>query len=579
MRRLALPWSAACLSLVLAAASASAAPQPAVESAPAAQRSAAREQDLAQAVAEGRAALAAGRLAEARTAFERAAELDRGGIESRFWLSRLEIAEGEHEALLSKLSRLRREGKAGPDEAYLQALALEALASEALARGASGVGLMLEDAFNALEPVSKADNPRYRDAHLPLARVARQLGRHPAGEAAARRALALEPNSIEAAGLLGRALLGQVAALGNSEADAARRAPLCAEAVSAFESALALLGADPSEPSQRQIAADLCYQLGNAHAFAQDQGRAEGAYARAIGLDPSLVDFAALRGTLGDERFVAACRDGSAQFVARYGEQDPRDATTQWWLGFALWGQGQPDQRASATAAFESALAKYPAYLNSLYYLTQLAYDEQQYERASEHLLDYFQRSPEGLAQMLGDDRDLLRVEFLVGAAVNAGRLDRAAALTRVLCAARPETSRFWNNLGLFQRDEGDQRMAKLKAEDPAEQERAEIQALWEASLEAYERALALEPKNPAYLNDTAVILHYNLRRDFERALALYAEATVEANRLLEAGGLDPETKDVVQIALRDSKNNRRTLERQLEKAKQDKQAPAPAGS
>jgi hypothetical protein len=97
--------------------------------------------------------------------------------------------------------------------------------------------------------------------------------------------------------------------------------------------------------------------------------------------------------------------------------------------------------------------------------------------------------------------------------------------------------------------------------------------------LEAYERALALEPKNPAYLNDTAVILHYNLRRDFERALALYAEATVEANRLLEAGGLDPETKDVVQIALRDSKNNRRTLERQLEKAKQDKQAPAPAGS
>jgi tetratricopeptide (TPR) repeat protein len=578
MRRLALTCSAAYLSLVLANANAWAAPQPAREPAPAAQRSAAHEQDLAQAVAEGRAALAAGRLTEARTAFERAAELDRGGAESRFWLSRLEIAEGEHEAVLSKLSRLRREGKAGPDEAYLQALALEVLASEALARGASGVGLMLEDAFNALEPVSKADNPRYGDAHLPLARVARQLGRHPAGEAAARRALALEPNSIEAAGLLGRALLGQVAALGNTEADAARRAPLCAEAVSAFESALKLLGPDPTEPGQRQIAAELAYQLGNAQAFAKDLERAEAAYVHAIGLDPSLVDFAALRGTLGDARFAAACRAGSAEFVARYGKQDPRDATTQWWLGFALWGQGQPEQRADAAAAFETALAKYPAYLNSLYYLTQLAYDEQQYERASEYLIDYFQRSPEGLAQMLGDDRDLLRIEFMVGQAVDSGRLDRAADLTRVLCTARPETSRFWNNLGLFQRDEGDRRMAKLKAEDPAEQERAEIQALWEASLEAYERALALEPKNPAYLNDTAVILHYNLRRDFERALALYAEATVEATRLLEAGGLDPETKDVVQIALRDSKNNRRSLERQLEKAKQDKQPPAPAG-
>lgn len=578
MRRSALTWSAACLSLALLAAEAWAAPQAAPAEprpAPGMQRRALREQDLTQAVAEGRAALAGGRLPEARAAFERAAEIDRAGPESSFWLSRLAIAEGEHESVLGKLSRLRREGKAGPDEAYLQALSLEALAGEALARGASGVGLMLEDAFNALEPVSKAENERYGDAHLPLARVARQLGRHPAGEAAARRALAVDPKSVEATGLLGRALLGQVAGLSNSEADAARRAALCAEAISAFESGLALLGNEPGEPSQRQAAAELCYQLGNAHAFDRDLERAESAYGRAIGFDPGLVDFGALRGALGNARFAAACREGSTQFVARYGADDPRDATTQWWLGFVLWSEGQPDQRANAKAAFETALAKYPAYLNSLYYLTQLAYDEQQYEAASAYLLDYFQRSADGLAQMLTDDRDLLRIEFLVGQAVDGQRLDRAAGLTRVLCAARPETSRFWNNLGLFLRDDGDRRMAKLTADDPAEAERAEIQALWEASLEAYERALALEPKNPAYLNDTAVILHYNLRRDFERALALYAEATLEATRLLEAGGLDPETKDIVQIALRDSKNNRRTLERQLEKAKQP---PAPAG-
>ena len=27
-----------------------------------------------------------------------------------------------------------------------------------------------------------------------------------------------------------------------------------------------------------------------------------------------------------------------------------------------------------------------------------------------------------------------------------------------------------------------------------------------------------LEPENPAFLNDTAVLLHYNLHRDYERA-------------------------------------------------------------
>jgi hypothetical protein len=564
-----------CLALAVPYQTVWAAPsQPAPTSSVAARESsAAREQDLGATIAAGRAALATGDLAAARRAFEQAAQLDQSGKESGFWLRRLEIAEGQHEALLGDLSRLRREGKAGADEAYLQAMALEALANAALRSGGSGAGLMLEDAFNALEPISKAGQERYRDAHLALARTARQLGRPGPGEAAARRALEIEPKSVEANGLLGRALLGQLAALPNEESQATERARLYKECVAAFEAGLAGLGEKPDGQAGLSNAADLWNQLGTAHAFAQESAAAGKAYAQAIGYDPALVDFGAVYNTLGAALFADTCEQGSAAFVGRAGAKDARDATTQWWLGFAHFGLNEPARRPAARAAFTTALQKYPAYLNSLYYLARLAYDDQLYEEAIGYLADYWQRAPEGLVQMLGDDTDILRVEYLVGQAAGKRRHDQAILLSRLLCQARPQTSRFWNNLGLFLRDDGDIRAAELKPDQ--KEELAAIMAQWEDSLVAYEKALALEPQNPAYLNDTAVILHYNLRRDYDRALGLYAEALAEATRLLEAGGLDADTKSLYSIAQRDARNNRKALESLIAKEKKEREAKA----
>lgn len=174
---------------------------------------------------------------------------------------------------------------------------------------------------------------------------------------------------------------------------------------------------------------------------------------------------------------------------------------------------------------------------------------------------------------MLGDDTDLLRIEYMIGTAIEAKRHDQAILLSRILCQARPQTSRFWNNLGLFLRDDGDIRASKLKPDQAAEL--GEIMDQWEESLVAYEKALALEPKNPAYLNDTGVILHYNLRRDYERALALYAEANTEATRLLDAGGLDADTKSLYTIAQRDARNNRKALESQIAKEKKEREEKA----
>ena len=75
-------------------------------------------------------------------------------------------------------------------------------------------------------------------------------------------------------------------------------------------------------------------------------------------------------------------------------------------------------------------------------------------------------------------------------------------------------------------------------------------------------------------MNDLAVVLHYNLHRDLERALELYTEAEVHAKRLMA----DPEVseqdkKDFISIALRDSGNNKRLLKKQLEAAKKKKES------
>jgi tetratricopeptide (TPR) repeat protein len=86
----------------------------------------------------------------------------------------------------------------------------------------------------------------------------------------------------------------------------------------------------------------------------------------------------------------------------------------------------------------------------------------------------------------------------------------------------------------------------------------------FEKALEGYERALGVEPENPALLNDTAVILHYCLDRDLERAADMYRQSTKHARIELDRTDITKEDRDLFQIALRDSKNNLARLEKLL---------------
>ncbi|MEM8711799.1 MAG: hypothetical protein AAGG01_12670, partial [Planctomycetota bacterium] len=118
-----------------------------------------------------------------------------------------------------------------------------------------------------------------------------------------------------------------------------------------------------------------------------------------------------------------------------------------------------------------------------------------------------------------------------------------------------------WNNVGLFHRDAG-QVVAQMRDYEP----KMTAKEHYERSWEAYSKALAMQ-RTSYHLNDAAVLLHYYLERDYDTAIAMYDEAEAMATERLEKGGLSAEEKPLVEIALRDAKNNRALLKKKIEDA------------
>lgn len=523
--------------------------------------------DYADAVAEGRAALIGGDLTGARRAFERAEGLD--AERASFWLLRLQAAEGGYDEVLGTVSKRRRGGDRSDDLAYLSGWALLSKAQAEINGGGSGnVAFLLQDAATQLGQAADADADRYGDALIGRAVALRLNGSTEEALEAGRKALESFPTALDALDVVGRGALATAAPLAEDEAQAERFGALLAESRGAFEAGLDAIGST-RDALLGSRAAQFAGQLATVELYAKDNPAAAKAYALAIGWDPAAADFGTAFGVLERDAFIRACEDGAKTFLKRYGKRDQRDATTQWWLGYGLFTTNEPDRMEQAVEAFESAVAKWPGYTNSWYYLFRLNYDLKQTEAAITALREMRSVAKEQLAGMVqADAYDISRLEGLVGQSFNAGRLEDSAEACRVLVLAQPENDRFWNNLGLFLRDAGDVRASRAKRTD--EVEWAAIQELWEESWTAYARAVELDPESAPYLNDAAVLLHYNLQRDYDKALDMYAKATeLAAARMEEDKFESPEEKDVWRLALRDSRNNRRALLQKIEREKQ----------
>jgi tetratricopeptide (TPR) repeat protein len=523
-----------------------------------------RVESVDECIARGREALRAKHPEDALKAFEQAAQLDGSTPKSRVWVARGWIALGRFDEALQAADELKQAKAPAADVDYLLGLAFAGLAKASLAqRGSQYTQGQFDDATSLLERATKADAKRYADAWLPLAEAAWYSSRLELARDAAQKAVALDAQDPSAHIALGKVAFSQFSAAQGGE-DKSAGDPHWKTASEAFTKAIALLG-NARDPASVALLFDAHLQTAYLHQWKQDNKKAAEHYAIAASLSPGGVDFNQVRGALGAD-FEACMAEALAKFRARHGDDEPAAATLHWWYGFALFENAKAEP---SEAEFRRAVQLFPGYTNSWYYVFRARYAQQDYEQAIEALKTFWRLDQDGLVNALAADPDLnLRiVEYLIGWCANpeqhAGEALNAdaALMSEVLTRVKPEQPRYWNNLGLFLRDQGDVLRMKDKDADPAE-----LTKLWEGAYAAYSKTLELEPNNPNYLNDTAVMLHYYFKRDYERALAMYEKAAKAAEELLARKDLPADERAVIQIAKRDSNNNIAKVKRIMEK-------------
>jgi tetratricopeptide (TPR) repeat protein len=524
---------------------------------------AAHAQSVDELVTQGRTLLAAGKPAEAESVFAAAEKQDGSTIKTRMWTLRSWLPQGRVNDALNAIDKLDHDGLKGPEMEYLYGMAFAFKAKGYIAERAPGgvIDMAFTDAVTYLERATKADPARFYDAFALLAESAWYARNLPLARTAADKACEVQPNDPESHLILGQVAMAQFVAANASPAEKAAADKHWEAAVAANTRAATLLAAIPTPAAKARSAAPHM-ELARAYGWKKKTDEAAREYGLALGLDPEAVDFNEVRGALDAPLFVSTLQAGAQNYAANWGAEAAGDATILWWLGFA---QFQQKQYAASETAFVAATKKRPDFYNSWFYVGLARYHQQKYPEAIEALRKNFVDNPEDLVRSIDEGRDsnLPIIEFLIGWCAKQGRNLDAAYLCEIETAVMPDHHPYWNNLGLFYRDAGDD-LAKSKKEE----DKARAKGLWEKSLFAYERSVALSPEDPNYLNDLAVVLDYNLKRDLPRAKALYEKALARANEELARKDLTPEVRELRQIAARDSKNNLDRLVRAMEKAK-----------
>ncbi len=292
--------------------------------------------------------------------------------------------------------------------------------------------------------------------------------------------------------------------------------------------------------------------LGQAQIWLELPKDAESSWRHALKVDATAVDLGSLTPWLGGT--VAALL--IQEHLARNGE----DALTLWYLATAEFA-AIPRPWKSCRSHFQKVLELEPSYDSAWSYLANGSFAEasrlQERGEAAAARKEFLASakawgtylSGRGgsvhlqVVRGAGGEAAIANLDWLAGTAWSRGDRKTAVSLVAWLVQARPQDPKLWNNYALFLRDT-----------------RAP-----EKSLQAYRRALALQPDDPQVMNDLAVILHYYLRRDDAEAIALYEGAIERAQFLLqegqdEDGDLGPEHSRI-STALRDARNNLRKLQ------------------
>jgi len=510
--------------------------------------------EVAELVRRGRELIAADKADEAFPILERALAKDGGRARTRVWLIRCDIGRGRLNDALDATDELAAGGEQGPALDYLHGLALCARAQEYIAQGVAGqmIEMNFRDAFAFLRAATEAEPETFADAFLPLAQAGWYAQELPVARAAAEKAVALRPRGVDEPYTLGRVALSQFVV---ANADEVRRAEAdlhWSAAEAAFQAAVRNAGR-PTEPAARTRLARAHLQIAHALQWKQRREQTLRSYADALAWDPGVVDFGALWQIAPPAEFEQCVAGGLRAW--RQHNPGQTHGTMVWWLGYARFVLRRYEQ---AEQDFLAALELLPDYLATHWYIGLSRYHQQDFQGAIDSLALLFSEDPETALAMAGADRalNLSILGYLVGQCEQAGRKADAARLCEIHVGVDPEDALWWSYVGLFWRDAGDLLRSSTEAADVEARERH-----WERAWEGYSRALSIEPDNPAYLNDGAVVLHYNLRRELDRARAMYVRAHERALEELARDDLSDDLRRLYETAKRDSADNLRRLD------------------
>jgi len=312
------------------------------------------------------------------------------------------------------------------------------------------------------------------------------------------------------------------------------------------------------------LTADVLKELGIALQWQGSTEAAHEAYSQALGWNPNVLPLSDYWGTLGLDDFVKVLEAGARNFVTHWGTDTEVDATLLWWLGSA---QFSAERHADSEATFGMVLTKWPAYVNSWFYVGLCRYHQENFEGAIQAWHENWKVDPADLVASIQGNRELHLGIFdtLVQWCAQRGQPPgtepefnvRASFLCEVRCGVFPENWEYWDNWGFFARHAG------IFLEERAKPGDAEwTTRLFEQAWESYSRAIELAPTMPHLRNDAAVILHYHLKRDLDQALEMYQAALAMAEEQLAGPGLRPDLRKLALKARADAKANIAELEK-----------------
>ncbi len=485
-------------------------------------------------------AFAAGRAEEALEQFARLADAAPPDLRVLLGLGRAQAALGETTAAVDTLVSALHLREDDPDVLLALADALSLQGRQAAWNDdPAAAGLAFLDARRFYEKAAAA-RPEAAAPWLGAARVAREQGLRDEALQLVQKAHDLEPRHVDTLLELGSLRFGTYwEILGMRGAEAAEDAKeLCRRA---YRDALEI---EPDNGFALNGLAWVDMQAGDTEAAIEW-------FRQSLVADPTISDSyenlsRLLAGSLEDRKRYARLLDDVVASAARWQEGEERRrgrARALYQRGLAaaaVRDAEQLDRDLAEAARLDPELAAACCYQRA----RGLARDDRQ-DEAADLLGEQAAGGQQAFAALLEtiasqpEPRDeALLIRSLADRAFRASDLEAARELFHLSAEILQTSADDWNNYAFFCRETG----------------------RYEESYAAYLRALEIDGSNPNLLNDAALILHYHLRRDLERAALLYERALEEGKRVLADPDADSFARESAATAVRDAGNNLRLL-------------------